>query len=83
MSYPTKPVLSIHKKRWCKGSKTAKKPSSNQTVADITVKRKKVEEHQQALAKLKWMKMIFKTFTLLFTLLRNSRRRRSYGYGKT
>ena len=45
MSYPTKHELSMHKGCWYKGSKTAKKPSRKQTVADRIVIRKKVEEH--------------------------------------
>ena len=53
MSYPTKHGLSIHKGRWCKGSKTASKPSRKQTVADRIVKDKKVEQYQNTLGKVK------------------------------
>ena len=53
MSYPTIHGLSIHKGRWCKDLKTAKKPSRKQTVADCIVKRKKVEQHQHTLGKAK------------------------------
>ena len=53
MTYPTKHGLSVHKGRWCKKRKTAKKPSRKGTVADRIIQRMKVEEHQTTLDKVK------------------------------
>ena len=43
MTYPSKHGLSIHQARFCKKSKTAKKPSRRGTVADRLVKVLKTE----------------------------------------
>ena len=51
MTYPTKHGLAVHKGRWCKGSKTATKPSRKGTVADRIISRMKVEKHQESLEK--------------------------------
>ena len=51
MTYPTKHGLSVHQGRWCKGRRTAKKPSRKGTVADRIITRTKVEEHQASLPK--------------------------------
>ena len=39
MTYPTKHGLSVHQGRWCKGRRTAKKPSRKGTVADRLIQR--------------------------------------------
>ena len=52
MTYP-KHGLSIHKGRWCKKRKTARKPSRKGTVADRIVKRHQVEQYQETLTKVK------------------------------
>ena len=51
MTYPTQHGLAVHKGRWCKKSKTAKKPSRKGTVADRIITRMKVEEYQSSLEK--------------------------------
>ena len=51
MSYPTKHGLSLHKGRWCKKRKNAKKPSRKGTVADRIVQKKKKEEQQKSYPK--------------------------------
>lgn len=53
MTYPTKHGLSVHKGRWCKKRKTAKKPSRKGTVADRIITRQKIEDYHQALDKVK------------------------------
>ena len=53
MTYPTKHGLSIHKARFCKRSRTAKKPSRKGTVADRIITRMKVEKHQNTYEKVK------------------------------
>ena len=51
--FPTSAGLGIHRGRWCKGRKTAKKPSRKGTVADRIITRMKVENHQNSLPKVK------------------------------
>ena len=51
MSYPKQHSLSVHKGRWCKGSRSAKKPSRKGTVADRIITRLKVEKNQETLSK--------------------------------
>ena len=53
MTYPSKHGLSIHQARFCKKSKTAKKPSRRGTVADRFVKRLKTEIKQNSCPKVK------------------------------
>jgi adenylate kinase family enzyme len=53
MTYPTKHGLSVHKGRWCKGRKSAKKPSRKGTVADRIISKLKVEKHQNTYDKVK------------------------------
>ena len=53
MTYPTKHGLAVHKGRWCKKRKTAKKPSRKGTVADRIVTRLKVEKHHESLQKVR------------------------------
>ena len=47
--YPTHQGMAIHRTRFCKQSKTAKKPSRRGTVADRIITRIKVEDHQKSL----------------------------------
>ena len=47
MDYPTSHGLAVHKSRWCKQRKTARKPSWKGTVADKVITRYKVEKFQQ------------------------------------
>ena len=47
MTYPTKHGLAVHKGRWCKGRRTAKKPSRKGTVADKVIQRLKVNKFQE------------------------------------
>ena len=47
MTYPTKHGLSVHQGRWCKGRRTAKKPSRKGTVADKLIQRLKVDKVQE------------------------------------
>ena len=49
MTYPTKHGLTVHKGRWCKKKKNAKKPSRKGTVADRIVNKMKVVQHQSTL----------------------------------
>ena len=49
MTYPTRHGLSVHKGRWCKRNKRAKKPSRKGTVCDRIIKRIKVEQYQNTL----------------------------------
>ena len=51
MTYPTKHGLSVHKGRWCKKRKNAKKPSRKGTVADRVISKMKIEQHQSTLEK--------------------------------
>ena len=51
MTYPTKHGLAVHKGRWCKKKKNAKKPSRKGTVADCIVNKMKVVQHQSTLEK--------------------------------
>ena len=51
MTYPTKHGLSVHKGRFCKGRRTARKPSRKGTVADRIITRMKVEKHQDTYEK--------------------------------
>ena len=53
MTYPSKHGRSIHQARFCKKSKTAKKPSRRGTVADRLVKRLKTEIQQNSYPKVK------------------------------
>ena len=53
MKYPTHQGMALHRTRFCKRSKTAKKPSRKGTVADRIITRVKVEEHQKILPKVK------------------------------
>ena len=53
MTYPTQHGLAVHRGRWCKKSKRAKKPSRKGTVADRMITRMKVEEFQKNLPKVK------------------------------
>lgn len=53
MTYPNNHGLSVHRGRWCKGRKTAKKPSRKGTVADRLITRMKVEKYQESLPKVK------------------------------
>ena len=53
MTYPTKHGLAVHRGRWCKGSRTSKKPSRKGTVADRVITRMKVEKYQESLDKVK------------------------------
>ena len=53
MTYPTNHGLAVHRGRWCKGRKTAKKPSRKGTVADRLITRIKVEKYQDSLPKVK------------------------------
>ena len=47
MTYPSKHGLAVHKgRRFCKGRRTAKKPSRKGTVADRIITKMKVEKHQ-------------------------------------
>ena len=48
MTYPTQHGLSVHKGRWCKKRKNAKKASRKGTVADRIVTRCKVDEAQSS-----------------------------------
>ena len=51
MTYPTKYGLSVHKGRFCKGRRTAKKLRRRGTVADTIITRMKVEIHQETYEK--------------------------------
>ena len=51
MTYPTNHGLAVHKGRWCKGRRNARKPSRKGTVADKMITRLKVEKHQEQFAK--------------------------------
>ena len=51
MTYPTKHGLAVHKGRWCKKKKNAKKPSRKGTVADRIVSKMKIVKHQETLEK--------------------------------
>ena len=51
MDYPTKHGLSIHKARWCKRRRNARKPSRKGTVADKIIKRMKIKIKQDELPK--------------------------------
>ena len=54
MTYPTQHGLNVHRgRRFCKGSKTAKKPSRRGTVADRIISRIKVDEYQKSLPTVK------------------------------
>ena len=53
MTYPTKHGLSVHQGRWCKGRRTAKKPSRKGTVADRLIQRLKVDKIQENYEKIK------------------------------
>ena len=53
MTYPTKHGLAVHKGRWCKKRKNAKKPSRRGAVADRIVNRHKVEQVHKGLDKVK------------------------------
>ena len=53
MSYPTKHGLSVHKGRWCKGRRNARRPSRTGTLADRMVKSTKVDKFQETLKKVK------------------------------
>ena len=53
MTYPTQHGLSVHKGRWCKKRKNAKKPSRKGTVADRIVQKRKREEQQKNYPKVK------------------------------
>jgi len=53
MTYPTAHGLAVHKGRWCKKRKTARKPSRKGTVADRIITREKIEKRQEALEKVK------------------------------
>ena len=53
MTYPTNHGLAVHRGRWCKRSRRAKKPSRKGTVADRIISRMKVEEHQKTLPTVK------------------------------
>ena len=53
MTYPTKHGLSVHQGRWCKGRRTAKKPSRKGTVADKLIQRLKVDKVQEKYEKVK------------------------------
>ena len=53
MTYPNKHGLSVHKGRFCKGRRTARKPSRKGTVADRIISRLKVEQHQNTYDKVK------------------------------
>ena len=49
MTYPTAHGLAVHKGRWCKKRKTARKG----TIADKIITREKVERRQEAIKKVK------------------------------
>ena len=49
MDYPMKHGLSIHKARWCKCRLNARKPSRKGTVAEKTIKRRKIKIKQDEL----------------------------------
>jgi hypothetical protein len=51
MTYPTKHGLSVHKGRWYKKKKNAKKPSRKGTVADRVITKMKIVKHQSTLEK--------------------------------
>ena len=53
MTYPTKHGLSVHQGRWCKGRRTAKKPSRKGIVADKLIQRLKVDKVQENYEKIK------------------------------
>ena len=53
MTYPSQHGLSIHQARFCKKSKTAKKPNRRGTVADRIVKQIKTEKQQNSYPKVK------------------------------
>ena len=53
MTYPSKHGLAVHQGRWCKKSKTARKPSRKGTVADRIITQLKVEKEQETFDKVK------------------------------
>ena len=52
-SFPTKHGLAVHRGRWCKGKRKKKQPSRRGTVADRVIQRRKVDEYQKSLPKVK------------------------------
>ena len=53
MTYPTNHGLAVHKGRFCKRRKTARKPSRKGTVADRIISQIKVDKYQDQLPKVK------------------------------
>ena len=71
MTYPTQHGLSVHKGRWCKKRKNAKKPSRKGTVADRIVQKRKREEQKKIIqrSKLDTTKLIMFSISNILELM--------------